>query len=35
MMHAAASTREFDKSYTETKVTRALKKCNSRLLEAD
>lgn len=35
MMHAAASTREFNKSYTETKVTRELKKTNSRLLEAD
>ena len=35
MMHAAASTREFDKSYTESKVTRKLKQTNSRLLEQD
>jgi len=34
-MHAAASTREFNESYTETKVTRELKKTGSRLLEPD
>jgi hypothetical protein len=35
MMHAAASTREFNTDYTKSEINRTLKKSNSRLLEED